>query len=803
MPEGKNSKAIRTLLNNHDWNGPREYLEALEGEIERLLALSALRPDGWPIVDRPASKPILAQKNALITTSIFSPTMSAQSVPTVIPSSPNTQSKASTAAEDAFDTPRFNRLLELMEKQVVSTEEQKKALVNQGVKLDTLVKDALRDEQPYDEEEDPENNEQLWGGVYEIATAKMKEQAEEWKGLMDVSLVFIAIFLTVLTAFLVPAAQALNPAPSSPSSNSTVSAPPLPPKPAQNVCALYYLALISAMCNAVLCVLGRQWVGKLLSRPTGKTHKERTIRHEVRKELAYTWLRPLVVVLYWSLILSIGLFLSGLLYQLRNLSTSFQQPAPILETTWRLGIVLATSIVTALAATTIHATKFEGSPFEGVFSTLVVVFIEHLRNRWRWRWTQKWRAGIDRISGADQFRICMDLIAEASDPKLLDRVSSSFSYKAWVLLQWSDKVPIELLKRAYDRLMASDTSTRVRETVRAQMSRFAKYCREYPWGVEDAVIKPKFLEFLRSRYSFPSDFPTWATVISFQANNEDLREMGALSCEECLAKLTCTYDQDRQLGERYRIFEMALIHLNSFVHGGEEGRVAQFLSHVDRLSVVRSLMRAPNIWFYYFNDFLRFLVHDCRTEFLLYINEFLKNPPDNVNYTTVSYILDAILSSEFALPINTDFSPIIASVTRHPHWRAWENISSSLISYFGRCNLLALSDPTSVVMFLRQCVDPEFGDEQTPPFNTTDESRNQAQYILDTHFRHTIMPLPPSRPATPSFCINATPPAETALVKLPDIPPHSSETLETQRRQGLHRRLSSSSIHLEMSSAAN
>ncbi|KZT32698.1 hypothetical protein SISSUDRAFT_1066723 [Sistotremastrum suecicum HHB10207 ss-3] len=729
--------------------------------------------------------------------------MSAPSVPAIPPAVPDAQSMAPVVPHDAFDTPRFNRLLELMETQVVATEEQKKTLVDHGVKLDALVKDALRDDQPYDEEQDPWGNEQLWGGVYEIATAKMKEEAEEWKGLMDVSLVFIAIFLTVLTAFLVPASQALNPASSSSPTNSTVSPPPLPAKSAQDVCALYYLALISALCNAVLCVLGRQWVGKLLSRPTGKTHKERTILHEVRKELAYAWIRPLVVVLYWSLILSIGLFISGLLYQLRNLSTSFQQSAPILETTWSLGIVLVALIVALIVATTIHATKFEGSPFEGVFSTLVVMLIKLLRNRWRWRWTQKWRAGIERMSGADEFRICMDLIAEANDPKLLDRVSSSFSYRAWVLLQWSDKVPIELLTRAYDRLMASDTSTRVRETVKAQMSRFAKFCRVHQWGVHDSVNKPEFLQFLRSRYSFPSDFPTWATMESIQENNEDLRELGALPYEECVAKLLCTHDQDKPLGERYRIFELAVDHLNSLVYRGEEDHVTQYLSHVDHLSVVRSFIRGPGIWYYSVNDFLRFLVQDHRTEVLLYINKFLRDPPDNVNHQNVSYILDAILSPEFTLPTNTDFSPIIASVTRHPHWRCWGNISSSLITYFGQCNLLALSDPTSVVMFLRQCVDPEFGDEQTPPFNTTDESRTQAQYILDTHFRHTVTPLPPSRPSTPPSRINVTPQAKPAFVKVSDSPPHSSETLVTQRRHCLHRRLSSSSIHLEMSSAAD
>lgn len=31
----------------------------------------------------------------------------------------------------------------------------------------------------------------MWSAVYEVATTKMKEEADEWKGLMDVSLVFV------------------------------------------------------------------------------------------------------------------------------------------------------------------------------------------------------------------------------------------------------------------------------------------------------------------------------------------------------------------------------------------------------------------------------------------------------------------------------------------------------------------------------------------------------------------------------------------------------------------------------------
>ncbi|KZT31565.1 hypothetical protein SISSUDRAFT_1067658 [Sistotremastrum suecicum HHB10207 ss-3] len=136
--------------------------------------------------------------------------------------------------------------VEVAEKQSATIEKQDRRLTDHGKKLDALVRDAEKDNMPYDSEKgNPLESEQLWSGVYEIATTKMKEGAEEWRGLMDVSLVFIAIFLAVLAAFLVPAVQALSP--SSSGGNSISSPPPLPPDSDQSVFALYYLSLIMAI----------------------------------------------------------------------------------------------------------------------------------------------------------------------------------------------------------------------------------------------------------------------------------------------------------------------------------------------------------------------------------------------------------------------------------------------------------------------------------------------------------------------------------------------------------------------------
>ncbi|KZS92690.1 hypothetical protein SISNIDRAFT_509706 [Sistotremastrum niveocremeum HHB9708] len=701
------------------------------------------------------------------------------------------------APHDPFDTPLFHRLLGLIEKQnetiedqkttmkaqIETMDEQKRTLKEHGTKLDALVKDAQKglsidcfeDDLPYDEEERPLKSEQLWSGVYEIATAKMKEEAEEWKGLMDVSLVFIAIFLAVLTAFLVPAAQALSPPPSGTPSNSTTPAPPLPPKSDQN------------MCNAVLCVLGRQWVGRLLSRPDGKTHRERTMRHEARKSLAYGWIKPLVAVLYWSLLLSIGLFIAGLLYQLRNLSSSFDQTAPILETTWSLGVILAAVILGTIAATTIHAIRFDSSPFEGLVSKFVVRILQRLERRWRWM--EKWRASVNWESNRDLFKTYMQLIAEANDPKLLDRVAPSFSYLAWVL--WGNG-SIDVLRGTYGRLMASDTSNRVRETVWAQISRFANYCQRYPREVEGTLSENDFDDFLCDHYVIPSDFPAWATIISFQENNRDLRDVGTLSVEECIAKILCTYDQNRKLGNREQIFANVVDHCNSLVRGGNEDDLTKILSHVDHLSVVRSLMRAPGTIFFSSVNFLPVLFRHCQAGILLHVNEFLKDPPSNVNDGNVSDVLDALLTPNSPLPLGADLSPIIASVTRNVYWISWARVSASLVLYLEACEVSGLSDPNVVFEFLQLCVDTRFtSTDLDPGLDTSEDTRARAQDILKTHFCPNITPLPPSRPpsrhSSPTFDRHES---------NHHLPSSDDPQGDDSRRQGPHRRRSASTIHI-------
>lgn len=101
----------------------------------------------------------------------------------ILPADPVNQ--VLTPVHDPFDTPLFNRLLGLIEKQSATMEEQKATMIEQkqtlighGTKLDAFGQGcaeglgfcsllmfheltSAKDDQPYDKEQDPITNEQL------------------------------------------------------------------------------------------------------------------------------------------------------------------------------------------------------------------------------------------------------------------------------------------------------------------------------------------------------------------------------------------------------------------------------------------------------------------------------------------------------------------------------------------------------------------------------------------------------------------------------------------------------------------
>ncbi|KZT36053.1 hypothetical protein SISSUDRAFT_94772 [Sistotremastrum suecicum HHB10207 ss-3] len=295
------------------------------------------------------------------------------------PEPPPLPSQAPTIMNTLGDlAPVFTRMLSLMEDQNKMMADQRKTQTEQSQllrdhskMLEALEKDATRDDKAY--EGRGLTDESTWGALDKEALAKMKVLVDGWKDLMNVSLIFIALFLTVVTAFISPIIQLFS------TPSSTKSKPSLPPTSLQLVALFYYLALMFSICNSVMCVLGLQWASKLLSVPLGKTNLERALNRERRKVLAEQRLLPLMGVLFWTLLLSIAFFVIGFLIQFWALSFSFEERAPILIIGAVSATALAITILGVILATTYHATVHKNSPFESPLSSASVATLAWLK----------------------------------------------------------------------------------------------------------------------------------------------------------------------------------------------------------------------------------------------------------------------------------------------------------------------------------------------------------------------------------------------------------------------------------------
>ncbi|KZT33840.1 hypothetical protein SISSUDRAFT_377976 [Sistotremastrum suecicum HHB10207 ss-3] len=560
-----------------------------------------------------------------------------------------------------------------------------------------------------------------------------------------------------------------------------------------------------------------------------------------RMKRAEGWLRALMEVLYWFLLLSIGLFMSAILYQLWNLSNSFEERATILVATWGVGVVLVSGIAVTMVGTTYHAVRYEASVFEGVVSRAIVgdidvglaksmksgcamigeliskawnkiggvVLMARLKGCWKmirrslgimgegsrsadnssdnswWRrareavrkaleWMKICRIKVNRNSKDELMNAYLDLIADASDPILLERAAASFSYRDWV--QYGDG-SVDQLRKVYSRVMATDTSFRVRETVNAQISRFSAWipqrrkeieenrswradqdrkAREgyafYMAGSkerEEAARKEEeeqfrviqLTEFLVSqRKDIISEYftPTWE-------NCSDILDLFSLPFDKFVAKCLCIHDHNINLGDHRNIFFWSVNHCIQLLRADKSDDVTRIFPHVDLFSAVRSFVRANRYYPSYY-DLLKLIIGDRRTEALQTLVRFLSTPRDWYATAVASvFVIAAGSSPQF--PSDLDLSTIISHISRYHSWWTWRKASDTSIAYLGQCEISSMSDPAGVHHFLHQCVHMEVphpwaADEV---WRTSPDTRNAALILLHQYepFLTSNIALPP------------------------------------------------------------
>ncbi|KZS88905.1 hypothetical protein SISNIDRAFT_469798 [Sistotremastrum niveocremeum HHB9708] len=593
--------------------------------------------------------------------------------------------------------------------------------------LSALGKDATRDDRPLDGKE--WNNDQAWGALDKESLAKIKVMVDEWRDLMQISLVFIALFLTVVTAFISPIIQLFT-TPSNTASSSTDSMKPLPSVPLQLVALFYYMALITSILNSVLCVLGIQWGVRLIATPLGRTNLERALARERRMLSAKGKMRSLMGVLIWTLLLSIGFFVLGFLIQLWDLAFSFASSAPILV----IGGVFATGltlvILGIIMVTTLHAALNDNSPFESPLSNAMKPLLQWIHQRVRRQGHDKSETDTEKNenSGSNGTEDAEDvttliqwkkddradiialktyakLVLNTHELEVLERAVPSFEYAQWYLA--GDSL-LPVFHAVRERFLATDASFRVKETVHSQLLYLTEWGGwkdrrgfwRYDLKANDFTrwCQAQCSELINSSGGYQRAFvPPFTFFTSLEEDNMDLRNHAFGPTEACVANILCTFDADRELGDRGDLFESAIEVCKNLLSAGRTDDVNTILSRVDRTSVLRSIIRNPDMWWWdQVHELVAFITKGKEIEILAEMSPFFSNLPDMsaVSHPAIPVFACEFLEHigsrpDFTTPPSLDLSPVLTLIDQNT---LFERYSETLIYYLCRGGLDNLSD---------------------------------------------------------------------------------------------------------------
>ncbi|KZT39049.1 hypothetical protein SISSUDRAFT_1119203 [Sistotremastrum suecicum HHB10207 ss-3] len=402
---------------------------------------------------------------------------------------------------------RSSEHVELLKEQNRILAEQSLLHKQETKSLGTLEQDALKGERPYTSRswDDPA----AWRPVFERIMETTRERVDVWRNGMDLTLIFIALFLTVITAFLIPSIQNVSPNPASPGSDPTMAtagtqnatdATPPPPRSDQAIYMFYFTSLVASIITAVLCVLGRQWIGRLSTAPDSKTYCDKTLRHIVLKVQADKLLFPILRIIEPMMVVSIALFVAGLAYQLWTSAFSFSEGIFIIKFTAGFSTVLLALLGLLIFISLCHAILHRDSPFESPFSKILGILartwfrldvkLGTIGNFDRYEKLRELCASgsqaeeqVLRLHGMEYLaqEVYAGLIADIADPDLLDRAVLSFlptTFKDYEL-GWNktrfEKPEMTLpLFNAVMRMLSVDSSPSVRLTVATQIRAMIK-----------------------------------------------------------------------------------------------------------------------------------------------------------------------------------------------------------------------------------------------------------------------------------------------------------------------------------------
>ncbi|KZT31957.1 hypothetical protein SISSUDRAFT_1097532 [Sistotremastrum suecicum HHB10207 ss-3] len=244
-----------------------------------------------------------------------------------------------------------------------------------------------------------------WSAVLPTALKRIREMAQSWKDSLDTTLLFIALFSAIVTAFLLPTLSALTPLPGQNTDellqnlielvaqiallnglktpNLSAPAPFVPETSDEISAALWYSSLIVSILCAGVTTFARFQMLDIQEIPKGRYFLDKVMRLKERQRLAGIILDPTFDVLHSSIAVAITLFIAGLLYQLWNLHSVTD--THIITAIGIIGTVLAGLVMIYIAFVSVHAVFYEESPFDTSFSEVVrkvaIPSIQYFRSR--------------------------------------------------------------------------------------------------------------------------------------------------------------------------------------------------------------------------------------------------------------------------------------------------------------------------------------------------------------------------------------------------------------------------------------
>ncbi|KZT31278.1 hypothetical protein SISSUDRAFT_1067898 [Sistotremastrum suecicum HHB10207 ss-3] len=662
--------------------------------------------------------------------------------------------------------PMFGQMLELMREQNKMIAEQGKTLKEHSTMLETLKTDALKNDQAI--EGRSLRDRLTWNVLRKEATAKTKEKVDEWKDLMQLSLVFNAIFLTVVTAFIAPVIQAFTSTPSDSASGSSSSKPSLPPLSTQFVALFFYLALIVSILNAVLCVLGMQWASRLLAMPMGKDDLERTLAHEKRRALAEGKLLSLMGVLFWTLLLSIGFFIVGLLIQVWALSFSCSKPSFVLIVAAAISTGLSIIILGVILSTTYHAAITENSPFESPLSAAMRPVLQWFGSSTKKQQNEQEQLfeedvvsppveELTRVREGDTdsvraLKTYARLVINTNDTEVLERAVPSFEIGEWCK---SGGKLLSVFLAVRERFLATDTSFRVKETVTKQLV----YCREWSgwtsaWGWREDLRGNAMTRWCRdqckklvdqSHESHRQFFPSFVFFSSLDPHNKDLRGYSPDSYEQSVTCVLSSFDRNGELGYRSDVFFSAVNECRDLLHDGRSDAVTRILSHRDRSSLLRSLLRNPHRSWDDIKVIVAMITRGNELAVLKELAEFFSDLPEIKPVYGDLLVIDFLhslipsLPSTFTVPRSFDLGPVLTLfLSYRSELEPLSHYSETLIYFLDHSGFEALSSLCPAYDFFQLCLGlPSNHDPQRT------NNRDRARFYLG---HEAFVALPPPSP---------------------------------------------------------